>query len=102
MPRLKEIPEDFLVEELPLYAPSGTGGHAWVEVEKRLRTTDEVAAELAAAAGTDPDRVGWAGRKDREAVTRQWLSVPGVPAALAAGFEGPGWRVLRAAAHPER
>jgi len=102
VPRLKETPEDFLVEELPLYAPSGAGEHTWVEVEKRLRTTDEVAAELAAAAGTDSDRVGWAGRKDREAVARQWLSVPGVPPERAAGFAGEGWRVLRAAAHHER
>jgi tRNA pseudouridine13 synthase len=59
------------------------GEHTWVEVEKRLRTTEEVAAELAAAAGVDAGRVGWAGRKDREAVTRQWLSVPALAPARA-------------------
>jgi hypothetical protein len=100
--RLKATPEDFVVEEVPLYSPSGAGDHTWVEVEKRLRTTEEVAAELARAAGTDAGRVGWAGRKDREAVARQWLSVPGLPAAQAARLEGDGWRVLRAAAHGER
>ncbi|HET9766307.1 MAG TPA: tRNA pseudouridine(13) synthase TruD, partial [Thermoanaerobaculia bacterium] len=42
MPRIKAAPEDFLVEELPLYTPSGRGEHTWVEVEKRLRTTEEV------------------------------------------------------------
>src|SRR6185436_20892176 len=102
MPRIKVQPEDFVVEELPLYAPSGAGEHTWVEVEKRLRTTEEVASELAAAAGVDAGRVGWAGRKDREAVTRQWLSVPGLAPARAEQLAGDGWRVLRAAAHGER
>jgi tRNA pseudouridine13 synthase len=102
MPRIKATPEDFVVEELPLYAPSGAGDHTWVEVEKRLRTTEEVAAALATAAGVDVSRVGWAGRKDRDAVARQWLSVPAIGAARAATLEGEGWRVLRAAAHGER
>jgi len=102
MPRIKVEPEDFVVEELPLYTPSGSGEHTWVEIEKRLRTTEEVAAELAAAAGVDAGRVGWAGRKDREAVSRQWLSVPGLAPASAEGLAGHGWRVLRAAAHGER
>jgi tRNA pseudouridine13 synthase len=102
VPRIKAAPEDFFVEELPLYAPSGKGEHAWVEVEKRQRTTEEVAGELATAAGVDPGRVGWAGRKDREAVARQWLSVPGLSPARAATLAGDGWRVLQAAAHGER
>jgi tRNA pseudouridine13 synthase len=102
MPVLKATPEDFRVEELPLYAPAGQGDHTWVEVEKRLRTTDEVAAELAAAAGVDAGRVGWAGRKDRAAVATQWLSLPGLPPARARELAGDGWRVLQAAAHGER
>ncbi len=102
MPRLKAAPEDFVVEELPLFAPSGAGEHIWVEVEKRLRTTEEVARELAAAAGVDPGQVGWAGRKDREAVARQWLSVPGLAPGRAAALGGDGWRVLQAARHGER
>src|SRR5262249_35063919 len=102
MPLLKAAPEDFRVEELPLHAPSGRGAHTWVEVEKRLRTTDEVAAELAAAAGGHPGQVGWAGRKDREAVARQWLSLPGTAPERARALAGDGWRVLQAAAHGER
>ena len=102
MPRLRATPEDFLVEELPLYAPSGRGDHVWVEVEKRGRDTADVAAELAAAAGIDPGRVGWAGRKDRDAVARQWLSLPELDPARAAALSGSGWRVLQAHAHDER
>ena len=32
---LKACPEDFLVEELPLYAPCGEGEHIYLFVEKR-------------------------------------------------------------------
>src|SRR5688500_2497204 len=97
MPRLRSTPEDFVVEELPLYAPSGAGDHTWLQVEKRELDTEEVAGALAAAAGVDPGRVGWAGRKDRHAVTRQWLSVPGLDPLVASGLAGSRWRVLGAA-----
>jgi tRNA pseudouridine13 synthase len=102
MPRLRSTPEDFRVEEVPLYAPAGSGPHCWVEVEKRGRDTEEVAAELARHAGVDAGQVGWAGRKDRDAVARQWLSVPGLAAASAASLAGVGWRVLQAHDHSER
>jgi tRNA pseudouridine13 synthase len=102
VPRLRAVPEDFLVEELPLYRPSGAGGHAWLEVEKRGRDTAEVAAEIAAHAGVDSSHVGWAGRKDRDAVARQWVSVPGLDPARATDLAGPGWRVLQAHRHDER
>ena len=71
------VPEDFIVEEIPLYEPSGEGGHTFLWVEKRLRNTDEVAKLLARAAGVSERDVGYAGRKDRHAVTRQSFSVPG-------------------------
>ena len=73
-----EEPEDFQVEELPLYAPAGEGGHTFVRIEKRLRTTEEVARDLARAAGVRSAEVGYAGRKDRMAIATQWLSVPGL------------------------
>lgn len=102
MPRLRATPEDFQVDEVPLYAPAGHGGHCWLQIEKRGRDTEEVAGELAAAAGVDAGQVGWAGRKDRDAVTRQWLSVPGLSPTAARRLAGPGWCVLQAATHPER
>ena len=71
-------PEDFRVDEIPLYPVASHGDHTFVRVEKRLRTTDEVARDLARAAGVSPRDVGYAGRKDRRAVTTQWLSVPGI------------------------
>lgn len=96
---LKAAPEDFEVEELPLYAASGAGEHLFVRVEKRGRATPEVARELALALGADPRGASWAGLKDAQAVARQWLSVHFGDTARAAGLAGEGWRVLEAARH---
>lgn len=95
-------PEDFVVDEVPLYAPSGEGGHTFVRVEKIDATTEEVARALARAAGVAPRDVGYAGRKDRRAVTRQWLSVPGLDPERALALELPRARVLEAARHPHK
>lgn len=97
-----ERPEDFRVEELPLYPPGGEGGHTFVRVEKRLRTTEEVARELARAAGVKPGDVGFAGRKDRMSISSQWFSVPGLAPETAVALELQDARVLEAAAHPHK
>jgi tRNA pseudouridine13 synthase len=88
--------------EIPLYPPRGEGTHTFVELEKRLLTTEEVARALARAAGVRPSEVGYAGRKDRNAVTRQWFSVPGWPPGEAARLALPGLRVLAAELHPHK
>ena len=95
-------PEDFVVDEIPLYRPSGEGGHTFLRVEKRLRNTEEVRRELARIAGVQPAEVGYAGRKDRVAIARQWFSVPGLDPERALTLEGQGMRVLEAARHPHK
>ena len=72
---IRTRPEDFQVTELPLVEPAGEGTHLWLEVEKRNANTHWVAERLAAAAGIHPRDVGYAGMKDRRAVTSQWFSV---------------------------
>jgi len=99
MARIRTEPEDFRVEELPLYPPSGEGGHTFVRVEKRLVTTEEVASALARAAGVGARDVGYAGRKDRIAVATQWLSVPGLDPQRALDLRLEGVRVLEAVLH---
>jgi tRNA pseudouridine13 synthase len=99
LPRIRATPEDFVVQEVPLYPASGEGTHLFVEIEKWLRTTEEIARQLARAAGVSARDVGYAGRKDRVAVTTQWYSLPGIGAEAAADFELDGARVLRAVAH---
>jgi len=100
--RLAATPEDFVVEELPLFEASGEGGHTYVHVEKRGMDTDRVARILARGAGLSAREIGYAGRKDRHAITRQWFSVPGLDPERASelGQEGDtGFRVLAARAH---
>jgi tRNA pseudouridine13 synthase len=91
--------EDFVVDEIPLYEPCGDGEHTFLWVEKRLLNTDEVAKRLARIAQRPPRDVGYAGRKDRFAVTRQSFSVPGLEPEAALQISAPGFRVLRAVPH---
>lgn len=68
-------PEDFLVAEELGFLPSGDGEHDFLDVRKTGANTAWVARALARAAGVAPRDVGYAGLKDRHAVTRQWFSV---------------------------
>ena len=74
--RLGPEPEDFRVDEVPLYPPSGSGEHFYLRLRKRGFTTREAVRELARVARVDARDVGSAGMKDKHAVTTQWLSVP--------------------------
>jgi tRNA pseudouridine13 synthase len=67
--------EDFIVEEIPSYLPSGAGSHAYAFIEKRGMTTKDVVSALANA-GVPRGSVGFAGQKDKHAIARQWVSVP--------------------------
>ncbi|HWV38145.1 MAG TPA: tRNA pseudouridine(13) synthase TruD [Vulgatibacter sp.] len=96
---LKAAPEDFRVDEIPAYLPSGEGEHLFLLVEKTGRDTRGVADALARALGANPRDVGVAGQKDRQAVATQWMSVAGVARERAAGLEGDGFRVLEAKRH---
>ena len=96
----KATPEDFVVEELPAYQPSGEGEHLFVWLEKRGRSTQEVAKALARHCGVEERLVSWAGLKDRQALTRQYLCLPAKAGEPAIGsFAHPGVTVLRWARH---
>ncbi|WP_418320320.1 tRNA pseudouridine(13) synthase TruD [Piscinibacter sakaiensis] len=72
---LKLLNEDFIVTELPLQLPCGEGEHLWLDIEKNGANTAFVAQQLAEAAGVQERDVGYAGLKDRYAITRQWFSI---------------------------
>lgn len=73
--RFRSAPEDFFVEELSGFDPSGEGEHLLLTVEKRGMNTAFAAKRIAAWAGIADMGVGYAGLKDRHAVTRQRFSV---------------------------
>ena len=76
---LKAEPEDFRVDEQLSFLPSGEGPHWLLRVEKRAANTRWVAAEIARLGGRPVAEVGYAGLKDRHAVSTQWFSVPARP-----------------------
>lgn len=73
--RVKDSPEDFRVEEIPAYRPLGAGEHLYLFIEKRDLSTQDAARLIATALEANERDVGYAGQKDRHAVTRQWMSV---------------------------
>jgi tRNA pseudouridine13 synthase len=101
---LRASPEDFVVEELLGFAASGAGPHALLTVRKRGANTEWVARELARIAGCKPFEVGFAGLKDRNALTTQAYTVPRGrrQAAEFVGAAGEGFEVLAAAAHQRK
>ncbi len=74
--QIRATPEDFQVEEMLSFEPSDAGPHWLLQVEKRGANTRWVAAEIARLCAVHPNDVGYAGMKDRHALTVQWFSVP--------------------------
>ncbi len=97
--RLKEQVQDFIVEELPLYAPAGEGEHTFFEIQKTGISTFQAVREIARALGVPPRRIGYAGLKDAQAITRQTLSVEGVPPSAVLALDLPAIQILWAERH---
>lgn len=76
--QIKAEPDHFIVEETPLYEPSGEGEHLFVSLTRAGRTTRHMVDDLAQALGVRSDDIGYAGLKDRQARATQVFSLPGV------------------------
>jgi tRNA pseudouridine13 synthase len=72
---IKERPEDFVVEEIPLYAPSGEGEHAYLTIRRRSLATLDVIRMLSRHFRVPRKAIGYAGLKDKHAVTTQVFSI---------------------------
>jgi tRNA pseudouridine13 synthase len=98
--RIGPAPEDFVVEELPLYPASGTGEHVVATFEKRGLTTPDAVKAIAQALGVRAEDVGVPGRKDKQAVTTQRISLPPpVTPEQVVGLTLEGIRILTAERH---
>lgn len=97
--RIKVEPEDFEVDEIPSYEPSGSGDHVYLWVEKRDVGPEFFARTIAQRIGTHAGNVGTAGLKDRRAVTRQWVSIPAEFHDRVKQIDGDGFRVLNVSRH---
>jgi len=101
---LRASPEDFEVDETLGFEASGEGPHALLSVRKRGANTEWVARELARAVGVKPFEVGFAGLKDRHAITTQHFTVPRGKRAAEdlIGLKGEGYEVLGSVAHQRK
>lgn len=76
--QIRTVPEDFQVEERPLYLPCGEGEHLYVTITKRGLSTPDLVRRLSSSLGIKAQAIGVAGLKDARAVTTQMVSLQGV------------------------
>ncbi|MDF0676678.1 MAG: tRNA pseudouridine(13) synthase TruD [Nitrospira sp.] len=76
--QIRTLPEDFQVEERPLYLPCGEGEHLYVTITKRGLSTPDLVRRLSSSLGIKAQAIGVAGLKDARAVTTQMVSLQGI------------------------
>ncbi|WP_210397001.1 tRNA pseudouridine(13) synthase TruD [Motiliproteus sediminis] len=101
---LRSCDADFQVDELLGVELKGEGEHLYLQIEKQGQNTQWLAGQLARAAGVRPMDVGYAGLKDRHAITRQWFSLwlPGKESPDLQGLDISGVRVLQQSRHDRK
>ncbi len=97
--KIKAEPEDFDVEEIPAYTPSGQGDFLYLWIEKRDMGAEYFVRQVARRLDVAPGEIGSAGLKDRRAVTRQMISVPVSAEPALPRLDGDGIRVLNVSRH---
>ena len=97
--RIKETPDDFQVEEIPLYLPSGEGEHLYISIEKKGMTTHQLLRRCAQIFSVNERDIGYAGLKDSNATTIQTISIPLLDPDKAKNLEDENIRVLSALRH---
>lgn len=99
---VRSSPEDFEVEELPIYLPEGEGEHLYLWIEKEGIPTHEAVRRIAKRLKVSQRKIGTAGLKDARAKTRQWISVQGASVEDASRAEGEQLKVLEAKLHKNK
>jgi tRNA pseudouridine13 synthase len=100
--RIKTVVQDFEVEEIPAYQPSGSGEFIYLWIEKIDMGAEYFTRQVAHRLGIPVSAVGTAGLKDRHAVTRQMVSIPATAAERISQVEGEGIRVLQVSRHSNK
>lgn len=99
---LKARPEDFFVEELPLYPASGSGTHVYALIEKKGIGTREALDRIARVLNVSRRDMGLAGLKDAQAVARQWISIEHVPPQQIEQVSLPEVRIVQTTRHTNK
>ena len=99
---IKTIPADFVVEEIPQYERSGNGTHVYVFIQKKNMSTQDVIEYIARELGVRRQDVGYAGRKDARAITRQWLSIEHIDPKTLSKIETKNLKILDITRHTNK
>ncbi|MGB4498248.1 MAG: tRNA pseudouridine(13) synthase TruD [Methylococcaceae bacterium] len=101
---IRTFPDDFIVEETLSFEPSGSGEHIFLQIQKTGENTEYVARQLARFANVRQRDIGFAGMKDRHAITTQWFSVwlPKGDEPLWENFETDGFKILSVTRHARK
>jgi len=78
MYRIKEKPEDFVVKEISTIKPGETGKYTYFLLKKKNYNTIRALEHVASAMHINPKKFGFAGNKDKIAITEQACSMPEV------------------------
>jgi tRNA pseudouridine13 synthase len=73
--KIKQIPEDFIVEEISIVKPKKTGEYTYFEVKKTNWTTQRAIQQITRRLRVSKRRIGFAGNKDKHAITTQTCSI---------------------------
>lgn len=87
------------MEEIPAYPLSGEGEHLFLWIQKKSRNTTDVVKAVARAANLRERDIGYAGMKDKNAITRQWLSLCSKEEDPKSWDLGPGIEILATNRH---
>jgi len=68
-------PQHFIVDEIPAYPLSGEGEHLFLKIQKTGLNTIDVVKRIARSSGIRDRDIGYAGMKDKQAITTQWFSL---------------------------
>jgi tRNA pseudouridine13 synthase len=79
MYKIKEKPEDFIVEEVTAVEPAKNGGYSLWWMKKEDLSTLEAVRIISKKLRVRERFIGYAGAKDKRAVTRQLISIPRIP-----------------------
>ncbi len=99
---MRFAPEDFIVEEIPSYKPTGLGTHTYFAIRKRNLSTFEAIKRIADTLHANQSDIGYAGLKDKRAITTQVLSVEGITPEQVLKMEVPSIEVLWAKRHQHK
>ncbi len=74
--KIKQLPEDFKVEEISEFAPKDRGNYKLYTLEKKTIETFSLLRYLSKKDKIPVSEFGIAGLKDKHAVTKQYLTIP--------------------------